>query len=94
MQISIPKTFQLGGRTWTVKSVGKKSWYGRCNTAKCLIELSSLCKDEEELAHTFFHELMHAIAHQMRWEKLFRDEAGIDGIAGLLLQVLTTAKHG
>lgn len=57
-----------------------------------MIELSTKCRDNEELAHTFLHELMHAVAYTMNWEKLYNDEAGVDGIASLLLQALSSGR--
>jgi hypothetical protein len=94
----IPKTFRLGGRRWTVKrnckspALGRKnSWYGRTHFSQCRIELSQLNRDAEEEGHTFLHELLHAIASTMGWEKLNKDEHKIDAVAGLLLQALTTA---
>lgn len=91
--MKIPKTFRLGGRTWHVKrGVKMRKSLGKCHPFHCLIEISSNCRDKEEEKHTFLHELMHAIAYTMAWEKLFNDEEGIDGIASLLLQVLTTSR--
>jgi hypothetical protein len=79
VKLTIPKTFELAGRTWTVKWVGKRSWYGRCKAAKCLIELSRDCNDEEAL-------------HAMGKEKLYNDEHFVDAHSALLLQALKTAK--
>jgi hypothetical protein len=88
----IPSTFRLGGRLWTVKRVGQKKWYGKTDPTACEIELSSRCKDDEELWHTFIHELMHAVAWVMGRHSFHDDEAKIDGVAGLLLQVIATAE--
>jgi hypothetical protein len=90
--LKIPRTFELAGRTWRVKRVGKRSWYGRTNAAECVIHISSKSKDAEEELHTFLHELMHAIAWAMGWDKMFRDETRIDALSSLLLQVLETSK--
>lgn len=92
MTISIPSSFKLGARTWTVKRVGKKKWYGQTSHNECEIRLSSRCKDDEELLHTFLHELTHAIAYAMGWTKFNDDEAKIDGFASLLMQAMTTAE--
>lgn len=92
MNFQIPKTFRLGGRTWKVKrNCRSKKWFGRCKYNQCLIELSTLNRSPEEELHTFLHELMHAIAHAMAWIKFEEDEAKIDGVASLLLQVLESA---
>lgn len=90
--ISIPKTFQLGGRTWKVKRVGKRKWYGSTHSHSCTIELSSLCNTKEIEQHTFLHEVMHAVAITMGWSKFNDDEDKVDAMASLLLQVLTTSK--
>lgn len=58
----------------------------------CLIELSAKNADAEELLHTFLHELNHAIFWTMDKQKLYENEALVDGHASLLLQALTTAK--
>jgi hypothetical protein len=75
-----------------VKLVGRRKWFGRTNSGTCLIELSSRCKDDEELWHTFLHEVNHAIFYAMGKDKLHADEALVDGHAGLLLQVLRTSE--
>ena len=90
--ISIPKTFELGGRTWTVKLVGKRKWYGQTTPHECKIELSKLCRTPEAELHTFLHELLHAAAITMGWSKFNNDEEHIDAMASLLQQALTTAK--
>lgn len=90
----IPKTFQLGGRTWTVRrgvKCGKKKWYGKCYGSECRIDISDHNKDPEEELHTFMHELLHAIAQIMCWDEFNEDEGKIDAVASLLLQVMTTA---
>lgn len=92
MKLTIPSTFELAGRTWTVKRVGKKKWYGRTRGGNCLIELSTKSKDDEELMHTFLHELLHAILYTQGDDKLFYDEFFVDSSASLLMQALTTAK--
>ena len=92
MKISIPKTFELGGRTWRVKHLkGKKRWWGRAKCGSCVIELAEH-KTKQALRHTFLHELNHAILYTMARNKLFNDENFVDGHSSLLLQALTTAK--
>lgn len=92
MKFAIPSSFQLAGRTWTVKRVGKRKWYGQTNSTKCTIKLSTLNKDDEEYRHTFLHELLHACSYAMAWTSFNNNEARIDGLANLLLQVLTTGE--
>jgi Zn-dependent peptidase ImmA (M78 family) len=91
--MAIPKTFRLGGRTWTVKrGVPSKKWYGRTHHTKCLIEISTFSKSPEEELHTFYHELLHAIAGTMGWTKFNRNEDKIDAMASLLLQVTESSE--
>ena len=89
----IPASFILAGRTWKVKrKVRATKWYGRTYAHKCLIELSTANKSHEEELHTFFHELLHATASAMGWEKFNKDEPKIDAMAALLLQAFMTQK--
>lgn len=75
-----------------MKLVGKRKWFGQTNHNECEIKLSSRCKDDEELLHTFLHELTHAIAYAMGWNEFNDDEGKIDGFASLLMQTMVTAK--
>lgn len=90
--MKIPSEFQLGFRTWTVKHVGKRKWYGRTYPSECRIELSSLNENAEAELHTFVHELLHAVAVTMGWSKFNDNEMRIDAMAGLLIQAMTTTK--
>lgn len=90
----IPKTFQLGGRTWRVKRgvKGRNSKeYGRCSSSRCVIEITTKNKTEESEEHTFYHELAHAIGYTMAWKTLIKDEDTVDAVGGLLRQFITTA---
>ena len=75
-----------------MRHVGKRKWYGKTEPSDCRIEISALCKTPESVEHTFLHELLHAAAIQMSWSKLNDDEDGIDALASLLRQALTTTK--
>lgn len=94
-----PESFQLGGRTWTVKMKSRMSApdkdekivYGETHHAECEIWISDKLEGEE-LYHTFLHELNHAIAGTMGWAEFDNDEGKIDAHAGLLLQFLRTKK--
>ena len=92
MDFKIPSKFRLGGREWIVERVGKKKWFGRCNNATCVIELSARCKNEEEYRHTFLHELTHALLYVMGQNTLFEDERFVDGLSSLLLQVIDSGE--
>lgn len=91
--MSIPKTFQLGGRTWRVKrGLQLKGRLGETDGQRCVIRLSARCGTGEEELHTFYHELMHAIAFTIGWKELNDDEEKIDALANLLLQFKQSAK--
>ena len=74
------------------RGVRSTKWYGRTHHAKCLIELSTFNRTDEEELHTFFHELLHAIAGTMGWSKFNKNEDKIDAMSSLLLQVTLTSK--
>jgi Zn-dependent peptidase ImmA (M78 family) len=86
-------SFKLGSRTWKVELVQKRGqWLGKCSASRCRIRLNlKRIRNNEELRHTFFHELMHAICATMGWERLDSDEDKIDAIGNLLSQVEATA---
>lgn len=90
---SPPTSFKLGSRTWKVEIVSRRGkWLGKADGYRCRIRLNrKRIKDNEELRHTFFHELMHAICFTMGWDKLNFDEAKIDAIGNMLAQVEDTA---
>ncbi len=92
MNFEIPREFVLAGRTWKVKRVGKRKWYGSTFSHSCEIHLSSCCDTPELLAHTFLHEVLHAVATAMGWTKFNEDEDKVDAMASLILQALTTRR--
>jgi hypothetical protein len=87
-----PVSFKLGGRTWKVERVEKRGqWLGKCSPSRCRIRLNMhRIKNNEELMHTFMHELLHAVCFAMGWEALNDDEDKIDAMASLLVQVERT----
>lgn len=92
--IKIPSTFQLMGKTYTVKVIPKDQWsdaevWGDFNPATNEIRVVKLGDDATE--QTFYHELMHAILTAMN-HKLNRDETFVDLVSGLLHQALKTSK--
>jgi predicted SprT family Zn-dependent metalloprotease len=91
-----PVSFKLGGRTWKVEYVDRRGqWLGKCSASRCRIRLNRRrIKSNEELRHTFIHELMHAIAATMGWGKLDENEYKIDAISNLLTQFESTAQWG
>jgi len=91
--ISIPKQFQLGGRTWRVKRCdiidGDPKIYGDCDSTDCVIRLKEDF-DLDVMQHTFYHELCHAICFTLGWSKLNKDEDKIDALANVMFQFLKT----
>ena len=93
--IAIPKTFRLGGRTWTVrfeKIVGRDpDILGLCRTHDAEIIIKKGLKPETT-QHTFYHELCHATFETLGWDDLSTDEGKVDALGGLLYQFLSSKK--
>ncbi len=94
----VPKTFELLGSTWKVKKTkdlahnGIRS-LGVCHSDKRLIELDeSIFDDEDELQHTWEHELTHAIWDTAALHEMSMDEERVDLVAGLRHQLNKSAK--
>ncbi len=90
----IPKTFQLLGRTITVKEVEQVDvdndlglWIAHQDEIRIRKDQSKGAKE-----HTFFHELAHAIFELGGHEKLSKDEALVDLVGGLIHQYMKTQK--
>ena len=92
--ISIPKQFQLGGRTWKVGFFamldGDPDMYGDCDNTTCKIRVK-MDPDPHLMWHSFYHELCHAICFTLGWTKLNKDEDKIDALANVLLQYMQTS---
>jgi hypothetical protein len=94
--IAIPRTFELGGRTWQVEyreepEPGEPTTMGMCQSHEAMILLKEgMTPDETQ--HTFYHELCHAICYTLGWEKLNMDEDRIDALGGLIYQYLKRKK--
>lgn len=97
-----PKTFEIGGVTYTVswvsnkrmtKITGNDSW-GASQPAAGKIWLNKrLRKYNADLAdQTFLHEVMHCVLWVVNAE-LWKDERLVDGIAHALLQIKKSSKH-
>jgi len=94
--ITIPATFELGGRTWQVRlsnepEAGKPDTMGLCMSHEATILLQR-GMTPEETQHTFYHELCHAICYTLGWDKLNEDEDRIDALGGLIYQFLKRKK--
>ncbi len=87
---NIPRTFQLGGRTWTVeRGIRTKKWWGHTDSNICRIRLAHKQSPEMEL-HTFYHELGHAICFTLGWDELNDNEVKIDALGNMLAQFAST----
>lgn len=96
---SIPKSFKLANRTWRVSMVknlvspeGEALW-GLCQYAQARISLDEdLARkgNEELLAHTFEHELHHAMLLAHGWRD--HEERLVEGMAGLRRQYELTKR--
>ena len=93
--ISIPNSFQLGGRHWEVVYHdlidNEPETLGDCDSDQATIRLKSGLKPEL-LQHTYYHELMHAVCFTLGWDKLNDDEGKIDALGGMILQYLRSKR--
>jgi hypothetical protein len=98
----IPKSFQLLGHTITVRVVSKRDWEDLCDKYEEMEDtvgwwvpgddlIVILRQSRAQMAHTFAHELMHAILYYAN-SPLTRDEAFVDITGALLAQALDTAR--
>jgi len=93
--ISIPTSFKLGGRDWTVCVVptvdNDVKVLGMTDSDDAIIYVREGLKTDL-FRHTFYHELCHAICFSLGWSKLNGDEDKIDALASCLLQFLKTKR--
>lgn len=91
--ISIPTTFRLGGRKWTVVMqplvLNSSKILGATDSDDCIIYLKQGLQPGT-LYHTFFHELEHAIRATLGLED--EDEGQVDARGGILYQFLDTKR--
>jgi hypothetical protein len=91
MNFRIPDRFQMANRNWVVKWKESKNYYGKTEGDKARITLAHKMSSELVL-QTFLHELLHAAAGTMGWDKVNSDEHRIDALAALLAQAIQTAE--
>ncbi len=84
----LPDTFRLGARQWTVKKVNRKAkWWGRSEPVSCLVEINMRhIRHNDDLEHTFYHELVHAMCATLGWSDIHGDELKVDALANMLMQ--------
>jgi len=96
----IPKTFDLGDRTYTVRmlpTMNKRGVMGATYFQAARIEIGKKSKTtgvayrREEINETFWHELTHAILNDMG-SGLDRDEDFVTAFSSRLAQAVSTAK--
>lgn len=97
-KIAIPKSFELHGHRIRVyrepKVAVKEGALGVTYPEANEIYVTSLPgTPEEQIEHTFFHELMHMIMHHMGERDLYENEKFIDMCAGFIHQALKTANY-
>lgn len=96
----IPKSFELGDRTYVVQvlpTMGKRGVMGATYFKSARIEIGKRSKitgvayKQEDVDNTFWHELTHAILNDMG-SSLDRDEVFVTQFADRLAQAVSTAK--
>jgi hypothetical protein len=85
----IPKTFQLVGGKWTVKTVKDMTDLGRCDPAVFTIYIKEGL-NPAYAEQTFYHELVHAIMFAMG--KNEHNEEFVDAFGALLHQFTRSKK--
>ncbi len=101
MQYKIPKSFELIGETIKVELVedlmqnddlvGAACY--RIGVAKIQKDMPGIHRSDEQMFHTFIHELIHWMMNKQGRDELQKDEKFIDMTADMLVQVLKTAKY-
>jgi len=91
--MKIPKTFKLGGVTWTVENtdLAGAGSQGLCKSDKAIIQLEKT-QTKATVGQVFCHELVHAILFAMGKHVEPHDEVFVDGFATFLHQYLE--QHG
>lgn len=95
----VPKSFQLGGRTWNVKIISKDQMRARSKAdaedtvlGLCITWDAKILIVEGLTAETtqavFYHELTHALFETIGWDKMSRSEGKVDAMGTMLHQFL------
>lgn len=83
------------GCKWTVRVVQAGEWQDGETVGICSFERSEILLKQrdldDQLQQTLLHEYVHAALEAMH-SKLYEDEDFVDVLAGLLHQILVTAK--
>ncbi len=90
--MKIPKSFEMQGRTIRVANVESiNDAYGTWEALKDLITIDASSTKHRREA-TFLHEFFHAALEALGREDLSQDEKLVDGLSGLMHQMLKTGK--
>lgn len=97
VEIVIPKKFRLMAHEWTVEHVpgmiqaaDGDECRGLCEFDQLTIRIN-MAQCESMIAHTFLHEVMHAVLWSLG-SKLTDNEKFVDSVAGCLAQVVQSAE--
>lgn len=93
--MKIPRRFTLLGTEFTVTIVPAEKWDESDAVAYCIPETATVKikrNQQQMMEHAYLHELMHLIVHAIGNEELYKDEAFIDMVSGLIHQALVTSK--
>ena len=96
MKLKIPKQFELGGATYTVKfqdGLSKGGAHGQTHYDAQEIILDSNLKPEDLKGITFYHELFHALFNALGKYDLRNDESLVDAMGSLMWQFHKSAKY-
>lgn len=92
----IPKSFKLVNRTYKVEKMGRElaqdlGRYGDTSRGKAVIRLDET-EPKENVEHTFYHELAHALLWASTKPKLSKKEDFVDSLGAALHQFMQTQK--
>lgn len=90
----IPKSFKIVNRRYSVKAYDKGyaaelNRYGDCDRGAALIRLDTK-QPTENLQHSFYHELAHALLYASTKPKLSNNEEFVDSLGALIHQFMQT----
>jgi Zn-dependent peptidase ImmA (M78 family) len=99
--VKIPKKIKLMGQTIQVKldseAVFNDDAFGLAdyNHNKIVLQpnANGVPRTEEQIGHTYCHELLHFIFHALGEKELAKNEKVVDSVAGLLFQAIESAEY-
>lgn len=98
MKAKVPKSFSLAGLEWTIThgEVPSEGNLGHCDFFEQEIIVKSKYNgkkiNQQTQAHTFYHELVHALLMSMGQHELNQNEEFVDLLGNFLYQFSKTAK--